>query len=81
MLKPCPFCGDVPILERTPLWSQGPYGSTHEYYGCYEYDVRCHNPSCRCSVLLPKSDTIYNTDEEAKQNAIDAWNRRFGEEE
>ena len=76
-LKPCPFCGDIPYLECKPLW-QTYNGSTRGYYGCVEYVVKCHNPECGCSVKLPRNDTIYNSDEDAKNNAIAAWNKRFG---
>lgn len=76
MLKPCPFCGNVPCLEKRPLWrSSG--GSAHGYYGCYEYVIKCDRVGCGCSVNLGSNDTVYRSDEEAKQNAIDAWNRRF----
>lgn len=79
MLKPCPFCGEVPYLEKVPLW-QTYGGSTHGYYGCYEYVVQCRNPECRCTVRLGSNDTIYSSDEEAKQSAIDSWNKRFKED-
>ena len=74
-LKPCPFCGQVVYLEKRPLWRD--YGgSTHGYFRCYEYVIECDNPECRCHVVLKGNDTIYHSDEEAKQNAIKAWNRR-----
>ena len=74
-LKNCPFCGKLVYLEKLPLWrEQG--GSTHGYYGCYEYVIQCNNPECRCKVALPENDTIYNTDDEAINNAVTAWNRR-----
>lgn len=44
-------------------------------------DDICKRIECGCSVKLPKSDTVYNKDEEARQNAINAWNRRAGNEE
>lgn len=75
-IKPCPFCGDIPYLERKPLWTTYRDGTTHGYYGCYEYVIQCRDPKCRCSVTLGLNDTIYRTDEIAKQNAIAAWNRR-----
>lgn len=72
-LKPCPFCGTVPYIERLPLWET--YGGhTHGYYGCYKYDIQCHK--CGCAIPLPQNDTIYRKDEEARQNAIDTWNKR-----
>lgn len=75
-IKPCPFCGEIPYLERKPLWTTHTGGITHGFYGCYEYEIRCHNPECGCSVKLGSNDTIYNKDDVARQNAIDAWNRR-----
>jgi len=78
-LKPCPFCGEVPYYERIPLWEVY-NGSTHGYFGCYEYVVKCHNPDCRCRVYLGRNNTIYNSDEDARENAINAWNKRFKED-
>ena len=70
-IKPCPFCGEVPYLEKIPLWN-----GSHGYHGCYEYDIHCRNPECGCRVNLGKNDTIYNSDGEARLNAVHAWNRR-----
>ena len=78
-IKPCPFCGEIPYLEKKPLWRKYGDGTTHGYYGCYEYEIRCHNIECGCSVKLGRNDTVYNDDEVAKQNAINAWNRRAGD--
>lgn len=73
-IKPCPFCGTIPFLEKKPLWrTHG--GSTHGYYGSYEYDIHCDE--CGCRVPLCGNDTIYRTDKEAQQNALNAWNRRY----
>ena len=80
MLKPCPFCGTIPYLERKLYGAGGPNGLTHGYYDCHEYVVRCHNPECGCRVNLPSNNTVYITDEKARQNAINAWNKRFGED-
>lgn len=30
--KECPFCHDMPILAKDPLWD-----GSHGYYGNYEY--------------------------------------------
>ena len=68
-LKPCPFCGNEVYIEKKPLWR-----GSHGYVGCYEYDIRCNN--CGCNIKLPRNDTIYNNDQDAQRNAIDAWNRR-----
>ena len=55
-LKLCPFCGELPYLEKKPLWRTYGDGTTHGYR------------------------TIYRSDEEAKQNAINTWNTRYTEE-
>ena len=74
-IKPCPFCGEIPYLEKKPLWRE--YGgSTHGYFGCFEYVIKCRNPECRCTVHLGKNNTIYNSDDEARENAIKYWNWR-----
>lgn len=77
-LKPCPFCGEIPYLERKPLWKTY-NGSTHGYYNCYEYVIQCRNHDCWCTVKLGQNETIYRDDETARQNAIKAWNRRMGD--
>ena len=73
-IKPCPFCGKQPTLQKVPLDRQG-------YSGCYEYVVECENPECMCRVKLSKNNTIYYHDDEAKMNAMIAWNRRTGSSE
>jgi hypothetical protein len=75
-IKPCPFCGDIPYIERKPLFRIYGDGTTHGYRGCYEYDIHYHNPDCGCRVNLKGNNTIYHSDEEAKANAIKCWNRR-----
>lgn len=75
MLKPCPFCGKDVYMEKRPLWKTY-NGSTHGYYNEYEFIIECTNPECRCNVRLGANDTIYRTEEEAKENAIRQWNRR-----
>ena len=64
-LKPCPFCGEIPHIEQKPIY---------DYDGYYKYDIHCEK--CGCHINLGRNDTIYNTDEEARQNAINAWNKR-----
>lgn len=71
-LKPCPFCGTIPLLEKKPLWSEHGHG----YYGCYEFDIHCPKVDCGCRILLLNNNTIYFSEEEAKENAIKIWNRR-----
>lgn len=75
MLKPCPFCGKDVYMEKRPLWKTY-NGSTHGYYNEYEFIIECTNPECRCNVRLGANDTIYQTEEKAKENAIRQWNRR-----
>lgn len=75
-IKPCPFCGEVPYLERRPLWQTYSDGTTHGYFGCYCYEIACRNNDCGCSVKLGRNDTVYTDDEAARRNAIAAWNRR-----
>ncbi len=68
-LKPCPFCGNIPYIEKIPLW----HGS-HGYYGCFKFDIHCDK--CGCTVNLGKNNTIYTDEKQALNNAINAWNRR-----
>ena len=74
-IKPCPFCGEIPYLERKPLWHTYRDGTTRGYYGKFEYVIKCHR--CGCNIPLGGNDTIYRSDEEAKQNAVDTWNKRY----
>ncbi len=70
-LKPCPCgCRDVE-LKKYPLWN-----GTHGYYGCYEFKIKCNNPKCGWFLKVSKNDTIYRSEEEAKENVINAWNKR-----
>ncbi len=71
-LKPCPFCGSIPLLEKKPLWSEGGHG----YYNCYEFDIHCINPVCGCRINLFNNNSIYHSEEEAIKNVINAWNER-----
>lgn len=70
-LKPCPFCGNEVHIDKRPLWSDN-----HGYHGCYEYLIECENEECGCSLQTKRIDTIYRDDETARNNAIQAWNRR-----
>ena len=74
-LKPCPFCGNEVEVEKIPLW----YGNGHGYKDCYEFKIRCKK--CGCRVDQPKNDSVYRSEEEAKKNAIEAWNRRVKDEQ
>lgn len=71
-LKPCPFCGSIPLLEKKPLWSEGGHG----YYNCYEFDIHCINPVCGCRINLFNNNSIYHSEKEAIKNVINAWNER-----
>lgn len=73
-LKPCPFCGEIPYIDRNRMWNTYYDGTTHGYVGSYKYDIHCHK--CGCTIPLGDNTTIYLSDEEAKQNAINAWNKR-----
>lgn len=69
-LKSCPFCGSEVELEKIPLW----YGNGRGYKDYYEFKIRCKK--CGCRVDQPGNDSVYRSEEEAKKNAIEAWNRR-----
>ena len=62
-------------MEKVPLWN-----GSHGYKGCYEYDIACKNPYCRCRVYLGLNDTVYKSDEKAQREAIKHWNRRVSDE-
>ena len=79
-LKPCPFCGETVYVEKEPLWITAG-NTTHGYFGCYKFEVKCRNPECGCSVYLGKNDTIYHSETEARQNAIQAWTRRVNNDQ
>ena len=59
-LKPCPFCGSDVELKKIPLW----HGS-HGYSGCYEFKIRCEK--CGCTVYQPENDSIYRSEDVAKE--------------
>ena len=67
-LKPCPFCGHKPWINIS-----------HLYGALARYEVEC--PFCR----VKKWSEIGLVDDEEgmetrKQSAIEAWNRRTGEQ-
>jgi len=74
MLKPCPFCGNEVYIEKVPLWRTYPDGTTHGYRGKYSFDIRCEK--CGCNINIKGNDTLYTSEEKAKENAINAWNKR-----
>lgn len=69
VIKECPFCGSEVELTKIPLWN-----GVHGYRDCYRYDIRCEK--CGCHRNLGDNDTIYNTDDVARKNALDKWNER-----
>lgn len=74
VLKPCPFCGGEAITEGRKII--GNYKSDREYR-FENWIVRCTNRECFMSGL--RMGAFWNellTEEEA----IEAWNRRAGEE-
>ena len=73
-LKRCPFCGSEVELEKIPLW----YGNGRGYKDCYKFEIRCKK--CGCRVDQPENDSVYRSEEKAKNNAIKAWNRRANDE-
>ena len=71
--KPCPWCGGHASMHIDSMEGQNGTG----YKGAFKYYVQCDN----CFTKAP-AGTFYDIDtpeEDAKQNAIDAWNRRRGE--
>lgn len=71
-LKPCPFCGNSPYIEKIPLWN-----SSYGYYGCFKFDIHCDK--CGCRIDLGQNDTVYCEEKQAIKNAVTAWNRRTKE--
>lgn len=80
-LKPCPFCGGKAEIEQTA------YGTTN-YASCkLTFAVRC----TECDATAPNangyiaiklsSDGNLNPWHDDRLKAIEAWNRRVGEEE
>ena len=72
-LKPCPFCSREVKLDKLPLWN-GSCG----YRDCYEYRIQCK--SCGCSLNYHQNNTIYYSDNEARKNVVEKWNRRVKDE-
>ena len=74
-LKPCPFCGSPVVMKKVPLWNNNGQG----YKDAYEFNIHCENSKCNCNIKLGNNTTIYNSEEDAKNNAIKAWNKRYKE--
>ena len=72
MPKECPFCHDIPIVAKDPLWNEG-----HGYYGNYEYYVACKNGKCKIHPRTKSYNDIYDMSEnECIESAIKDWNSR-----
>ena len=73
-IKPCPFCGnrDIRFSVKT---------TTIDFKRAYHFSMYC--PKCHCygaRVLWKHDNKMHRVDiernEEFKQQAIDAWNKR-----
>lgn len=66
-LKPCPFCGQIPIIEESARFPR--YGKD-EGERIKGYTVVCKNMDC----ILLNEDNWYRR---SAKEASEAWNRRF----
>ena len=73
-LKPCPFCGSVVELKKSPMWRTYSDGTTHGYTDCYELEIAC--PKCGCSTFKTKGNTVNFTEESIKNYIVRNWNMR-----
>ena len=64
-LKPCPFCGDVPHMDKHEIFCD--CGAKIEFP---LYQWGCSDKICEG----------FPTYEQAKEMAVEAWNRRAGDE-
>ena len=70
--KECPFCHDIPIVAKDPLW----HGS-HGYHGHYKYYVACMNGSCKVQPKTKFYTDINNmSEQECIDKSIEDWNKR-----
>jgi len=65
-VKPCPICGNTPLLDSCSL----DHGNGHGYPGCYVYLLKCDV----CGRVEAQSNSIGCSDNEAKIQAIINWN-------
>lgn len=61
MIKPCPFCGETPDVNRRETFTM---------------EDRPKWASVVCCIIGPEIRTGYEKWPAWKQNAIDAWNER-----
>lgn len=66
-IKDCPFCGTGGHLYIEPL---------EHYYNNSMYYVQCTNPNCAAMVCHGRKYDVYISAEDARREAIEAWNRR-----
>ena len=66
-LKPCPFCGG-----KAYIWEDT--GRIHRPYWTGKYSVVCYE----CDVLFGY-DVDYGGCFDSKEDALNAWNRRYKE--
>lgn len=69
----CPICGNAPLISKEPLWRDCG-GSIHGYYKNYNFVIRCSEDECPMSKMEFKSDDIYRSEDEAKENIRKLWN-------
>ena len=64
--KECPFCHDMPMVKKVPLWR-----GSHGYHGNYEYSVACMNENCKITPRTKSYNDIYDmTEQECINRAI-----------
>ena len=69
-LKPCPFCGTVPVTDVRVTKMGG--GEDH-----IDFSVVCEKcGTCKSSRLKIVRRATYGDVEDAMSTALDAWNRR-----
>ena len=71
-LKPCPFCGGKPYT-RFSLRSMGHQSDS------VGFRVECFKCGISKGVILKVCDASFDDIEKAKNEAIEAWNRRVSE--
>ena len=62
-LKPCPFCGEKPLLETDVRWPDNSRNAVTAYF------VICKNYNC---PIYHADNTWYKTGEKAREE----WNKR-----
>ena len=69
--KPCPFCGSSAILVQEDI---------RGYSGEKEVYVRCCSTTCGATVPGGHYLTLHNSESEAIEKALKAWNSRTNDE-